>query len=216
MEDASNSMTLFVPGVPDIVHPLGSLEFVMLPATGRYVPSARWRPVVALDGQDYWCTIVGPNGQVVATAVGSGDDLPWVEVRSVDGEFTDACARMPSIGSCAPRAQLETVVQHLVAEELLSSWCRRQSAAALVWASVEGGERGQWYAEPALSSSSASDVAVLCDSRPDAGWVWSGGTRRPARSEDERLRHAERVDKGTWPTCLGRRIDADPIAARWA
>lgn len=63
VKDAADSTGLFVPGAPDIVHPLGSLEFVMLPATGRYVPSSQWRPKVVLDGQDYRCTIVAPDGR---------------------------------------------------------------------------------------------------------------------------------------------------------
>lgn len=216
MKDVADSASLFIPGDPDIVHPLGSLEFVMLPATGRYVPSARWRPEVTLDGLDYWCTISAPDGQVVATATGSGHGLPSVEVTSEGREFAGECARMPTIGTCAPGAGLETVTQHLVAEELLSSWCRHHSARALVWASAEGGEQGRWQAEPGLSSSVASDVAVLCDSRADAAWVWVDGTRVQARPEDERLHHVDRVDKGTWPTCLTLLNEVGPISARWA
>ena len=200
MTDVADSAGLFVPGSPDIVHPQGTLEFVMLPATGRYVPSSRWRPDVALEGQDYQCTISATDGQIVAMAVGSGHSLPRVEVTPAGHEFAQACARMPKIGSCVPGAELETVVQHLVAEELLSSWCRQHSLGSLVWASVEGGEQGRWRSEPALSPSVASDVAVLCDSRPDAAWVWSDGTRAPARAEDSRLHHVDRVDNGPWPT----------------
>lgn len=202
VDKAVDSSSVFVPGQPDIVHPLESLEFVMLPATGRYVPSARWLPQVEVDGQDYRCTIVAGGGQVVATAVGSGHELPTVEVLPAGGQFTDACARMPAIGSCVPGAAVETVIQHLVAEQILSTWCWRLSGEALVWADVAGGERGLWQAEPALSSSVARDVAVLCDSRADAAWVWRDGTRVPAWPADERLRHADRVDNCTWPPDL--------------
>lgn len=215
MKDAADSASLFVPGVPDIVHPLGSLAFVMLPATGRYVPSSRWRPEVSIEGRNYWCTISAPDGRVVATAVGSGHDLPAVDVLPAGEEFAQECARMPTIGSCVPGAGLETVTQHLVAEQLLSSWCQRLSARALVWASAGGGEQGRWQAEPALSSSVASDVAVLCDSRADAAWVWADGTRVQARPEDERLHHVDRIDKGAWPRDLNRPNEGDATSARW-
>ncbi|MEW1938424.1 hypothetical protein AB0331_13780 [Dietzia maris] len=216
MRDAADSTGQFVPGVPDIVHPLGSLEFVMLPATGRYVPSSQWWPEVTLEGQDYRCAIMAPDGQIAATAAGSGHELPWVDLNPAGATFAAECARMPTIGSCVPGAELETVIQHLVAEELLSNWCHRRSARALVWASVEGAERGLWQAESGLSSMVAGDVAVLCDSRADAAWVWSGGTRVPAWQSDERLRHVERVDKRTWPTGLERLNDGGPLSARWA
>ena len=214
VKDAADSADLFVPGAPDIVHPLGTLEFVMLPATGRYVPSSRWRPTVMLDGQHYRCVIVAPDGQIAATAVGSGHDLPWVELKPAGAEFAAECTRMPTIGSCVPGAELETVVQHLVAEELLSNWCRCRSVYALVWAGVEGAERGQWYAEPALSSWVAGDVAVLCDSRADAAWVWREGTRVPAWQGDERLSHAGRVDSRAWPSVSGSPIEGDPFPVR--
>lgn len=215
VKDVADSARPFIPGVYEVVHPLGSLQFVMLPATGRYVPSSHWRPEVAVHGQDYWCTISAPDGQIVATGVGSGHALPSVEVTAAGKEFADECARMPSLGVCVPGLGAETVTQHLVAEELLSRWCRHQSARALVWASVEGGEQGKWQFEPALSSSVARDVAVLCDSRTDAAWVWADGTRVQARSQDERLQHVDRVDKTVWPTWPTRDNDVGPNAGRW-
>lgn len=214
MKDAEGSADVFVPGMPDIVHPLGSLEFVMLPATGRYVPSSSWRPIVALEGQEYRCVIAAPDGQIAATAVGSGHSLPWVDLKPAGTEFAAECARMPTIGSCVPGAELETVVQHLVAEEVLSRWCRRRSDHALVWASAEGAERGLWHAELALTSSAASDVAVLCDSRADAAWVWHDGTRVPAWLEGESLRHVERIDNRAWPTDWERPIEDELLLAR--
>lgn len=199
----TGSAAPFVPGRPEVVHPAADLEFVMLPATGRYVPSAHWRPIdVQVSGVEYRCKLVSPAGELAASVTGSGDDLPWVEPGPAHDAFATACASMPKIAACVPGAAAETIAQHLVAESILSRWCEQESAGALVWATIEGSHRGQWFVERGLTASIGEDVAVLCDSRSDAGWVWQGGTRLPARPDDPRLRHPGRVDPLPWPGAL--------------
>lgn len=190
----------FTPGNYQVVHPLESLEFVMLPATGRYVPDSTFRPVLeSVDGQTYWATIVDEQGQVVASVTGSGHGLPRVDLTESSGAFVTACGRMPDLGVCAPGAATETVVQHLVAEEILSRWCEQHCGSALVWATVAGGQGGRWQIESGLAADCGADVAMLCDTRPDAAWVWRGGTRVLARRHETRVHHADRIDRRPWP-----------------
>ena len=206
----SRSTTLgsavFVPGTPEVVHPSKMLTFVQLPATGRYVPSSAWRPAeLHVEGLSYWCTLVGQDGAPVASVSGRGHKLPAVEVTDRESPFARSCAGMPKIGACVPGQAVETVAQHLVAEQLLSQWCEHHSADHLVWATSDGVHEGLWQLEPSMVAAVsgepgwAADLGVAVDVQPQLAWCWWEGTRHNARGVKNRLFHPDRLDVRRWP-----------------
>lgn len=175
-----------------IVHPLASLPFVMLPATGRYVPSGEY--TVQFDDSTHTALrVVDRAGGPVARAVITGDT--WCEPAATpEGEsFAESCAVHPQIASCVPGRWVEEVVDLLAEEALLAARLEADAADGLVWCSVEGAERGEWLVEPLLDGSEADDRNEIMAAREDAAYYWLAGSRHPFRQADRRLIHSSRI-----------------------
>lgn len=175
-----------------VVHPLASLPFVMLPATGRYVPSGDYT-VQFDDSAHTKLRVVDRAGLTVARAT-VGDDT-WCEPSATpDGEsFAESCAVHPQIASCAPGLWVEEVVDLLAEEALLAERLESDTADGLVWCSVRGAETGEWFVESLLDGTDANDRSDLLAARPDAAYYWLDGLRHPFRRADRRLIHTSRI-----------------------
>lgn len=186
-----------VPPERTVVHPLASLPFVMLPATGRYVPSGDYT-VLFDDSTNTTLRVVDRTGATVARAT-VGDDT-WCEPStSPEGEtFAETCAVHPQIASCPPGRWVEEVVDLLSDEVVLAERLDADAADGLVWCSPVGAETGEWFVEPLLDATDAEDRSDLMAARPDAAYYWLDGLRHPFRRGDRRLIHATRI-RQPWP-----------------
>lgn len=187
----------FGPIFPDqhertVVHPLSSLPFVMLPASGRYVPSGDYT-VQFDDDAGLGMTVVDRAGHVVAHATRT-DGTQCEPVADPQGRrFAESCAGHPQIAACPPGGWLEEVVDLLAEEVELAERLATDSGSGLVWCTVDGSERGQWMVESLLDASDPQDREEVVAARPDAAYFWLSGTRHPFVRGDKRLTHAGRI-----------------------
>lgn len=190
----------------DVRHPHWSKQFVLLPATGAYMPTADFAAAhIEVDGDDSYFDVINHEGLVVAHVEVSGSTDDWlgknVTVSPVGDGGRTFCElmeeRYSEIAAAPPNLATETACVVLAAESLLSEWCSTQ--AGLVWCDYAGAHTGRWMAEPFPAD--AATIGLLARAVPAAALVWADGTRIAVRRGDTELKNLDRV--AVLPTAEG-------------
>lgn len=173
-----------------MITPADIYDFIALPATGAYVPTADYEVVDYVGDDVNFGAQLHCQGTLVAT------------IRQRDGgaahaEWSSAAARFNYLRWADGLQMLQTKpagtsyyavgLRVLCAEAAAKRRCNDLAARGFVYTRAADLCRGDWFLEELLDPADPDDRAFLRSVDPDALYLWSDGRRQVLRPGDERL-----------------------------